>query len=122
MPETSERETHWDLMLEDRDGLATWSLVTDPLAGEYPIQCIQLPLHRKAYLDYEGPVSGNRGSVRRLDRGRFQWFERSAECVVVALEGKQLSGRFELRRKVAGNASSESQETWMFQPVVTTRE
>ena len=30
-----------------------------------------LPDHRLAYLDYEGPISGDRGSVTRWDRGTY---------------------------------------------------
>ena len=29
--------------------------------------------HRLVYLDYEGPVSGDRGRVRRVDAGTFAW-------------------------------------------------
>lgn len=32
-----------------------------------------LPDHRAAYLDYDGKVSGNRGSVTRLVTGLFEW-------------------------------------------------
>lgn len=28
--------------------------------------------HRRLYLDYEGPISGDRGSVRRVDAGTYE--------------------------------------------------
>jgi len=32
----------------------------------------RLPDHRSAYLDYEGPVSGGRGTVRRVAAGELE--------------------------------------------------
>ena len=62
---------HWDLMLESGGILRTWALAALPAAGE-PITAEQLPDHRLHYLDYEGPLSGNRGSVTRWDHGSFE--------------------------------------------------
>jgi len=57
---------HYDLMLEHEGALATWRLEELPGgaggAGAMPAE--KLPDHRLAYLSYEGPVSGGRGSVR----------------------------------------------------------
>ncbi len=46
------------------------------------------PDHRSSYLDYEGPVSGNRGAVSRWDAGTFQWERNTAREIVVRLDGK----------------------------------
>jgi len=46
-----------------------------------------LPDHRKEYLEYEGPVSGNRGSVKRVDQGKFELIEESEGDWVVHLCG-----------------------------------
>ena len=54
---------HWDLMLDTGETLRTWRL-EPALPGV--IRAEPLGNHRRAYLDYEGPVSGNRGSVQRL--------------------------------------------------------
>ena len=35
------------------------------------IRAERLPDHRRRYLDYEGPISGNRGSVIRWDAGDY---------------------------------------------------
>ena len=61
---------HWDLMLECGHALRTWRLDRIPtVAATIPAE--PLPDHRLAYLDYEGPVSGDRGSVKRVDAGEF---------------------------------------------------
>lgn len=63
-------EDHFDLMVEPSQGAAkllTWRTQRWPLVdGE-----ILTPLgeHRREYLDYEGPVSGGRGEVRRTAEG-----------------------------------------------------
>ena len=62
---------HWDLMLEVKDGLRAWRLLQGPARGA-TIPATILSLHRKRYLDYEGPVSGNRGKVTRWDGGSYE--------------------------------------------------
>ncbi|MBI1323011.1 hypothetical protein GC170_07470 [bacterium] len=68
---------HLDLIIEMRnaagaDRLPTWALYPEwsfdqifprdrPLAG----RAVPLDPHRREYLDYEGPVSGGRGTVKR---------------------------------------------------------
>lgn len=61
---------HWDLMLECGDTLRTWRLDRVPTVTA-TIPADPLPDHRLAYLDYEGPVSGARGTVKRVDAGEF---------------------------------------------------
>ena len=88
---------HWDLMLE-RDGrLRTWALAELP-AADREIDAERLPDHRLAYLDYEGPVSGNRGTVRRIDAGQFEIVSESPDEWIVALVGQDYRGRLSLRR------------------------
>ena len=91
MPPASERATHWDFMLEDGDTLMTWALASELRAGE-SVTARQLPDHRRDYLEYEGPVSGDRGSVTRWDEGEFQWLQQSDERLSVSLSGIRLSG------------------------------
>lgn len=64
------RFDHWDLMLENSGTLITFELERVP-SGPGLITTKRLADHRLTYLDYEGHVSGNRGQVVRLDRGRF---------------------------------------------------
>lgn len=92
---------HWDLMLESADGrvLHTWALDA-PLAPGRGLPARRLPDHRTAYLDYEGEVSGGRGTVRRVDRGAYAVESWDEAIVRVRLSGAQLVGELELRRTV----------------------
>ena len=90
---------HWDLMIEQDDGLATWRLARMPSADDAaPIAATQLGLHRKAYLDYEGPVSGDRGEVTRVDAGACEILEQNERCWRVRLMGRTLAYTYALRR------------------------
>jgi hypothetical protein len=60
-------------MIERQDFLETWAIPPQRTANEaFCVACKVLPHHRKLYLDYEGGISGNRGSIRRVDRGTYQ--------------------------------------------------
>ena len=61
---------HFDLLLEASGVLRTWALPQPPDSG-VEMECEALPDHRMAYLDYEGPVSGGRGTVDRWDWGTY---------------------------------------------------
>ena len=88
---------HWDFMLE-RDGvLKTWA-VDEPLAPGRDLPARQLPDHRLAYLDYEGPVSRGRGHVHRLDAGTYETNLWDDATVRVLIKGGQLEGEVVLSR------------------------
>ncbi len=62
---------HYDLMFEKPDGrLKTFRAECWPVRGE--AELLELTDHRAAYLDYEGPISGGRGSVRRIESGEYR--------------------------------------------------
>lgn len=61
---------HFDLMLEAAGVLWTWELREAPEIGSSQ-SATRLADHRLHYLDYEGPVSGDRGEVRRWDWGEY---------------------------------------------------
>jgi hypothetical protein len=82
---------HWDFMLESGQVLKTWRLAAPPRPGAAVAAEASFD-HRPAYLDYEGPVSGGRGTVSRWDAGTFSW-EEAGETVVVRLDGTRLRGR-----------------------------
>lgn len=64
---------HFDLMLEvaGQELLRTFQFARWPLAVGEACACVQLADHRRAYLDYEGEISGGRGSVRRVSAGTW---------------------------------------------------
>ncbi len=69
---------HVDWML-DLDPQAEADLVTfrlsrriDELEAGESLPAERIADHRRAYLTYEGPISGNRGHVERLSAGRIE--------------------------------------------------
>jgi hypothetical protein len=90
LPEGSERLSHWDLLLE-RDGVAlTWALEVlpapwQPGAKDDCVVARRLADHRLLYLDFEGPLSNDRGHVARLAWGGCQWLCHSRERMEVQL-------------------------------------
>jgi hypothetical protein len=91
---------HWDLMLEGEGVLFTWRLDALPEAGK-TVAAERIGDHRVRYLDYEGPVSGGRGSVRRVEWGSFSWVS-DAEVLTnfchVQLSGNRIGGSLRLER------------------------
>lgn len=106
-PEGHARELHWDLMLEDGSQLRTWALAETPVIGS-AIPAEALPPHRRAYLDYEGPVSDDRGDVARWDDGEFDWLGDEAKRVELAMHGERLVGRAVLE------CQSAATQRWVF--------
>jgi hypothetical protein len=93
----SPRGEHFDFMLEAGDVLKTWALPQPPEAG-VEIDCEALADHRLAYLEYEGPISGDRGSVTRWDRGTYTLKRQTDAEWSVELAGERLAGHVLLRR------------------------
>lgn len=97
---TGFRAEHWDLMLEEGDVLLTWQLPREPCGpAAFPMSAARIGDHRKLYLDYEGPVSRNRGAVTRFDGGDLQILERTEVAIRFELSGEKLAGRFRLERR-----------------------
>ncbi len=94
---------HWDFMLEVGAILKTWA-IDAPLRTGSDLPARKLADHRLVYLDYEGPISGNRGSVRRVDRGHFEPIRWTESRVMVRLSGGHWVGMAELSRKETGES------------------
>ncbi len=105
---------HWDLMLEAGDVLQSWRLAQPPELGvvieatrsafavAQPV-ATALGDHRAMYLDYEGPVSGGRGTVKRWDAGEFSDDADSVpEARRLSIRGARVQGGI-LLAKVDGN-------------------
>lgn len=104
---------HFDMMLECGGALATWQFAAAPTslgaaaAGQdNELPCRRIQDHRLAYLEFEGPVSGGRGRVTRIEQGRYRLVKPLAstgglddECWLVELAGGALAGRYELRKQ-----------------------
>ena len=86
---------HWDLMLEHGGVLLTWQLEREPvLHADLPMPARRIGDHRLAYLEYEGPVSRDRGTVTRVDRGPVRITEITASKCEFEAGGTILRGRF----------------------------
>ena len=103
---TQPNHTHWDLMFapaqssETPDAkLITFQIPIDPdLWSEKPLSCEKIADHRPIYLTYEGPLTGNRGHVRRIDHGSYDPIEITDQKWLVSLQGATLTGRILLDR------------------------
>jgi hypothetical protein len=103
----SPRGEHFDFMLEAGGVLKTWALPDAPEAG-VEMNCEALADHRLAYLDYEGPISGDRDAVARWDCGTYTIESQNGREWAVMLAGGKLAGRATLR------CSADNPQRWRF--------
>lgn len=98
---TGHGEEHWDLMLSTGEALATWQSPTDPacLRSGQSLVCTRLAEHRSAYLEFEGPIAGERGRVRRVAEGTWRAMQTSDVRWEFELAGMDISGVFVLERQ-----------------------
>ena len=101
MPPESDRPPHLDFMIQRGDTLRVWALPHEPQPGE-PLPAKPLPDHRLAYLDYEGPVSENRGHVKQVDAGTYSVVEEDAASLLLDLSGGHLRGTIRLTEQGEG--------------------
>ncbi|MFO0946037.1 MAG: hypothetical protein U1D30_08835 [Planctomycetota bacterium] len=96
-------EYHWDILFEDPhcDALRSWSLPAWPPSAGWTSAIPKDP-HRKLYLNYEGPISGSRGWVRRRESGNYRLQWESPDEFRVILSGNRLKGILELRESKDG--------------------
>ena len=74
---------HWDLLLESGGVLLAWALPQFPQPG-IEMTAEALPDHRLLYLGYEGPITGDRGTVAAWDRGDS--LDRQSRCAELVIE------------------------------------
>ena len=77
---------HWDLLLEEETTARAWRLLRTPCPNE-PIAAEPLSAHRLFYLDYEGPVSGDRGHVTRAFAGEYMVESSMNDVIRLQLSG-----------------------------------
>jgi hypothetical protein len=92
---------HWDLMLEVGAVLRTWRLSSPPSPGE-TVAAEPLGDHRALYLDYEGPVSGGRGTVHRWDAGTYDGLTERNGAAEFHLRGTTVRGQCAIGRDADG--------------------
>ena len=102
-------DAHFDLMFESSRGspLMTWRSPVWPLQRPTPLT--KLPDHRQEYLQYEGEISRNRGSVRRVDSGI---------CRISSVEGGGLVIRLvESKEHLKLMPAAEASDQWLCTPL-----
>jgi hypothetical protein len=81
-----------------RDATATTYPNCPSLADRDDIAALRLGDHRRDYLEFEGPLSGNRGSAIRVSEGTYSSEKESSTEWVVTLTGSTIDGRVSLSR------------------------
>jgi hypothetical protein len=85
MPKELERPSHFDLMVEQQTNLRTWELKDWP-DESVVVEAMRLADHRKAYLEFEGPISGGRGKVKRIKQGVVTKFVKVDSSLSIELQ------------------------------------
>jgi hypothetical protein len=94
------RASHWDLMLEEKGVLRTWVLAEGQAAwSQNAIPVEEIQPHRLDYLEIEGPLSEERGTITRIDRGTLVPHEIGDLRICAQLSGRQIRGTLELTRR-----------------------
>ena len=101
---------HFDWMFQAETGLRTWAVSvtefdaiswrpgTRPMVPSFTrLIAEQLPDHRTAYLEYEGPVSENRGTVKRVEVGDYRLEKSGSNDFVLRLRFEHHRRRAETR-------------------------
>jgi hypothetical protein len=76
-------DPHFDLMIESAPGgdLLTWRSPVWPLNDG--IRLTALGNHRRAYLTYDGEVTGGRGAVRRVAEGTCELVQQGSLMLIL---------------------------------------
>lgn len=90
------RGSHFDLLIENGEVLAAWRMNVMPSPDDPRVELSRIADHRSIYLDYEGPISGNRGAVRRIDTGAVRVDAWDESEIRGEFDGSVLRGRFYL--------------------------
>ncbi len=103
LPAHSDRVDHFDWMFESEDGqLETWATVKLP-GKDRPVEAEPLAPHRRDYLDYEGPVSGDRGDVQRLEQGTYSVVQSTESQRTFRLQGQRLAATIQIAQNPSGD-------------------
>ena len=91
---------HWDLLLEAGKVAWTWRLLDEP-GPDRTVRAERIGDHRLQYLDYEGPVSRDRGQVSRWDAGTYRILNETEEELTVLLFGMRGEWQLILKSRLA---------------------
>jgi len=102
----TDTDIHYDWMIEDPAAPTGTGVLLTFRAGWPPAALSprrawtveRLPDHRRAYLDYEGPISGGRGRVRQVASGRAIAHQSSHAHLDLTLSLRNRNRRCQLAR------------------------
>ena len=104
-------ESHFDWLIDQptiscEHRLLSWRCELNPSAIDHPAKAPllhftgeQLPDHRAIYLEYEGPISGNRGHVQRIAQGDVDTCSQSSKAIEMTIRWEDLLVRYTGERK-----------------------
>jgi len=92
--------SHFDLMLEEKGKLLTWSANNASLFNTLwkLTECRKLPDHRIDYLTYQGKLSRGRGYVSIWDKGEYLLNNNQSSFFTLRLKGTRTKGTFFLMK------------------------
>lgn len=109
---------HFDVMLEREEILWTWAYYDETFPAIFQeLSLERIQDHRKKYLTYEGPISGDRGKVRRVESGNYQLQLNEAGTKKGRFQGEQWSFFFHLIR--TGENGLRGNPTWILRNLGT---
>ncbi len=83
-------------------GAGLWTARVGPDDGVWGslggFEVVEIPMHRRAYLTYEGPIGGGRGSVSRVDEGLVVVRQWRRDRMVWDVRMRRFRGLVEARR------------------------
>lgn len=73
---------HFDWLFDVGDDEELLAMATSLLPSPLPPMCdaVRLPPHRRRYLNYEGEISGDRGTVERLAMAEYRFAEQFGDA------------------------------------------
>ena len=92
-------DIHYDFLVEIEKDCLTWKFLKLPSLNQASVEILKQPNHRLVWLSRKKfELSGNRGSVKRIDHGRFKNVsdKLAPDSFRFILDGKLLCGLFEI--------------------------
>ena len=95
----SHQNSHYDLMIEKHNSLVTWQIkekdLIDILEGRI-ISVRKIQNHRTEYLEYEGPITCDRGHVKIFDTGEYKEVEWNDSRIILNFFGEKIRGKMQI--------------------------
>lgn len=111
---TTPTGVHHDWLIEDptlpdpkAPDARLWTARVTPPPADWPklkrLDLTVIPPHRRAYLTYQGPVSNNRGHVKRITSGTCEVSLWSESRIVLTIKTKATTLDLQLQRQSAAH-------------------